>query len=221
VGALVQSVNRRPLAIDGFDYHPSLFEARMMPRRPGSTICVLVLGIELLLAGFLMIAHDAIPAPAPVLVDIPRVAATGHLSLDTGPSPVPMSPEAQRRALITGEWEDDYQAGREWTLRDDGTGTMVVHLDGVAAFMFGSTLRFEQTWRIEGDRIVMAVTGGEPRSKIDLILKMDGSSAAQRITKLTSERLEVVDEKKKQTFAWRRLPAAQASAGNDTGRRDE
>jgi hypothetical protein len=177
-----------------------------------------VIGIELLLVGFLMIAHRK---PSVEQIDIPDTAVAKLASVGLDSTPATPLPEEQRRALITGEWEDDYQAGREWTLRDDGTGTMVVHLDGVAAFMFGSTLRFEQTWRIEGDRIVMAVTGGEPRSQIDLILKMEGSSAAQRIIELTSERLEVVDEKKKQTFDWRRLPAAQDSADSDADRRVE
>ncbi len=189
-----------------------------MPLRPDSKICALVLGIELVLAGFLMIAHEA-TSPGPELTSVPQVAST-EPDAEAEPSPAPLSPEEQRRALITGEWEDDYQAGREWTLRDDGTGTMVVHLDGVAAFMFGSTLRFEQTWRIEGDRIVMAVTGGEPRGKVDLILKMEGRSSTQQITELTLERLVVVDAKKMQ-FDWRRVPTAQASADSDTANRVE
>jgi hypothetical protein len=175
------------------------------------------MAIELLLVGFLMIAHRQSSAE---LTDIPNAASTKQTSVSPDATPAPLSPEEQRRALITGDWEDDYQAGREWTLRDDGTGTMVVHLDGVAAFVFGKTLRFEQTWRIDGDRIVLTVTGGEPRSKIDLILKMEGSTSTQRIVDLTPERFVVVDEKKKQ-FAWRRLPAAQVSAESDTDRRVE
>lgn len=176
-----------------------------MPHRPGFTVCSLVLGIELLLVGFLMIAHGSASGRDA------RVPASDSWDDQAHVSQPTLSPEEQRRVLATGDWEDDYQAGREWTLRDDGTGTMVVHLDGFAAFMFGATLKFEQTWQIDHDQIVMAVTGGEPRSKIDLILKMEGSSSTQQIVELTKDRFVVVDEKGQQ-FEWRRVPPADEAA---------
>ena len=125
-----------------------------------------------------------------------------------------LTPQEQTRRLIVGEWEDDYQAGRRWVLREDGTGTMVVHLSGIPAFMFAPKLTFEQTWRLEGDEIVMAVTSGEPQGKVDIILKMEGDNSTQRVVEVTDERFVVIDHKGEQ-FDWRRVPDSPADSNSE------
>ena len=52
-------------------------------------------------------------------------------------SPSSEDPQERLRRLVVGTWEDHYQGKRTMTLQSDGTGTMVVELTGVNAFLMG------------------------------------------------------------------------------------
>ena len=42
----------------------------------------------------------------------------------------PADPDAHARRLVLGVWTDQYQGRRTMTLNEDGTGTMIVELNG-------------------------------------------------------------------------------------------
>jgi hypothetical protein len=92
------------------------------------------------------------------------------------------------------------------TLREDGTGTMVVDLEGAAAVMFAPQLRFDMQWSIDGGRIKMQTRGGEPAGKVQLILKMTGDHVDQPILELSETHLLLLDEDGKTRYDWQRVP---------------
>jgi hypothetical protein len=113
----------------------------------------------------------------------------------------PASIESQ----LLGTWEDDYHGKRTLTLRPDGTGTMVCELAGWEAALFAKKLTFEEVWSVKDGALIMRVTGGEPKSKINFVLKREGDQTTQKILELTSKRLRVQDLKDKKKFDWRRV----------------
>lgn len=117
---------------------------------------------------------------------------------------------ARSRAKIVGEWEDDYQGKRHLTVKEDGTGTMVVELDGIGKKLFAAKLSFDLEWSVADGRIVMKTLGGEPKSKVQLVLKLYGNEADYKILELTEERMLLLDGDGKTRYDWRR-PAATAA----------
>lgn len=113
-------------------------------------------------------------------------------------------PESIESQLL-GTWEDNYHGKRTLTLRPDGTGTMVCELAGWEASVFAKMLTFEEAWFVADGSLTMRVTGGEPKAKIDFVLKMEGDTTTQKIVELTPNRLLVFDAKGSQQFDWRRV----------------
>ena len=117
-------------------------------------------------------------------------------------------PQARLRRLVAGTWQDDYQGKRTMTLQPDGTGTMVVELNGFNAFLMGSRLRFDMTWSVEEGRLKKHTVGGEPAQKVQTILKMMGDRVDEPILELTEDRLRLLDGDGKTKYDWRRVQAA-------------
>ncbi len=111
---------------------------------------------------------------------------------------------------MLGMWEDDYKGHRTLTLNANGTGRMVVELDGFAATLFAKTLTFQEEWSVADGKVTMNATGGEPAGKVRLVLSLHGDSSTQRIIEVTSERMILIEEPSETRFEWRRVrdPAA-------------
>ncbi len=116
------------------------------------------------------------------------------------------------RRLVVGTWEDDYQGKRTMTLKKDGTGTMVVELDGLKAKLFASRLRFDMKWSVEKGRLKKRTIGGKPAAQVQLILSAMGDRVDEPILELTKKRLLLLDKDGKTKYEWRRvmkLPVSQ------------
>lgn len=118
--------------------------------------------------------------------------------------PVDEAKDEQFRKLVVGTWEDDYQGKRTLTLRPDGTGTMIVELSGLNAIV-ASKLTFEEKWSIERGHLKMQATGGEPKSRVNMILKTMGDKTIQKILELTPSRMLLLDPNGKTEYDWRKL----------------
>ena len=127
---------------------------------------------------------------------------SAHENQDVGSVDVRL--DEQYRQLIIGTWQDDFKGRRKLTVRDDGTATMVVEPDGVNS-LFAAQLTFEEQWSIEGDRLRLNAIGGEPESRVNLILKMMGTQTNQKILELTTERLLLLDDNGQTVYDWRRM----------------
>ena len=119
------------------------------------------------------------------------------------------SPGAEFSQRMLGTWEDDYKGHRTLTLNADGTGTMVVELDGLAATLFAEKLTFSEEWTVTDGKVTMKATGGEPEGKVQLVLSLHGDSSTQRIIEVTSERMILIEEPSETRFEWRRVRAAE------------
>lgn len=106
---------------------------------------------------------------------------------------------------VVGVWEDDYQGKRTMTLREDGTGTMVVELSGVQATLFGSRLRFDMLWSVADGRLRKRTLGGEPKAPVQVILKAMGDRVDEPILELTEKRLLLLDRDGRTKYDWRRV----------------
>jgi hypothetical protein len=105
--------------------------------------------------------------------------------------------------MVLGVWQDEYKGKRTMTLKDDGTGTMVVELTGWEATLYASRLRFDMKWSLKGKQLTKTTTGGEPKEKVNIVLNLFGNTAEETIEELTENRLLVIDKDKKK-FDWRR-----------------
>ncbi len=109
------------------------------------------------------------------------------------------------RRMVVGTWEDEYQGKRTMTLKDDGTGTMVVELSGLKATLFATRLQFNMQWAVEGGHLKKQTTGGEPAQQVQLILKTMGDRVDEPILELTDDRLRLLDQDGKTKYDWRRV----------------
>jgi hypothetical protein len=116
----------------------------------------------------------------------------------------PQSAADRHRTSILGKWEDEYRGKRHLTVHEDGTGTMVVEPDGIGKRLFAAELTFELEWALDDERVSMKMIRGEPRSKVQMILKLYGQEAEYRILELTDERMLLLDPDGKTRYDWRR-----------------
>lgn len=112
--------------------------------------------------------------------------------------------DARLRMLVVGTWADDFKGKRTMTIRQDGTATMVVELEGANALL-GSRLQFEMEWSIEGGRLKKRTIGGEPSRRVSLILKAMGDRVDEPILELTEQRLLLLDGDGRTRYEWQRV----------------
>jgi hypothetical protein len=126
----------------------------------------------------------------------------------------PISKDEQLRKLVVGTWQDDYEGRRTLTLREDGTGTMVVELSGLKATLVAPRLTFRMEWSVAGGRLRKHSLGGEPAAKVNLILKTMGDTVDEPILELTEDRLLLLDRDGKTKYDWRRVRSKTAPEAN-------
>jgi hypothetical protein len=136
------------------------------------------------------------------------------------PAEAPAPLTVQQRML--GVWEDDYQGHRILTLKDDGTGSMVVELSGAAASLFADSLSFNQEWVFDDEQqlITMTAIDGEPATKVNLVLRIYGREATYKVAEVTDKLLVLIDQADQKRYEWRRFEADrgkddQAPGGSD------
>lgn len=117
----------------------------------------------------------------------------------------PASNDEQLRSLAVGVWQDEYQGKRTLTLREDGTGTMVVELSGMKAALVAPRLQFEMEWSIAEGRMKKRSLGGEPAGKVSMILKTMGDTVDESILELTQDHLLLLDGDGKTRYDWNRV----------------
>jgi len=131
------------------------------------------------------------------------------VSVATPPTNKVETEEEKTRRKLLGVWQDHYQGKRTMTLNEDGTGTMLVELSGVQAFLFAPKLRFDMRWSLEGKLLKKRTVGGEPKDKVNLILNTMGNTAEDTIQELTDDRLLLLDKNGKTQYDWKRMNKAE------------
>ncbi len=114
--------------------------------------------------------------------------------------------DEELRRQVVGVWQDDYQGRRTKKLNQDGTGTMVVELDGMRARLFARRLTFEMVWSVENGRLKKRTVRGQPVVQVQMILRSMGDRVSEQILQLTDDRLLLLDQDGKTRYDWRRKP---------------
>lgn len=194
--------------------------SELSEERPGRLICLLVGLVEL--ATILTIAAgvlaDAARSRVSFVSDISKDETSNAIVEESSSSiatdcTLESLSDVEKSMLET--WEDDYKGHRTLTLNADGTGTMVVELDGLAATVFAEKLTFREEWTVADGKVTMKATGGEPAGKVQLVLSLYGDSSTQRIIEVTSERMILIEESSGTRFEWRRVRAPESQLSND------
>lgn len=115
--------------------------------------------------------------------------------------------DARHKQLIIGEWEDDYRGKRYLTIREGGTATMLVEPAGIGKMLVAPQLNFDVEWSLEDGHLSLKTLGGEPKAKVDMVLRIYGNQVRQPIQELTAENLTLLDEDGTTFYHWRRRAA--------------
>ncbi|MBI3866881.1 MAG: hypothetical protein HY290_33795 [Planctomycetia bacterium] len=195
---------------------PSLFP---LPQPPSGVLSSIAMKLTIAFLLFLIlvvgaVAYRSIATTSSSTTSPPvplRAAPADALPSSSAPpsnaedGPQPETSEEKHRRLLPGVWHDEYQGKRTMTLNDDGTGTMDVELSGVQASLFAAKLHFDMKWSLDGDKLIKTTVGGEPAKKVNLILKMLGDTAEDKILEITDERLLLLDKDGKTEYDWKRV----------------
>jgi hypothetical protein len=112
----------------------------------------------------------------------------------------------QYRSIIVGTWEDDYQGHRTLTVKKNGTATMVVELEGLAATLYANQMTFDEEWSVVDGRLKLKTVGGEPKGRVNLIINTMGDISEQEILELTPDRMLLLDADGETKYDWRKVP---------------
>jgi hypothetical protein len=154
---------------------------------------------------------SVITASGTLVSPSPRQSADPAEVENSAGDPGHKSADDRFRAAIVGQWEDEYRGKRRLTVRDDGTGLMVVEPDGIGKRLFAAELTFDIEWVLADGRVTMKMLRGEPKAKVQLILKLYGQEAEYTILEMTDERMLLQDPDGKTRYDWRR-PASRGDA---------
>jgi hypothetical protein len=135
--------------------------------------------------------------------------APGDAAGTARPDSQSAGPDAELRRRVVGTWEDEYQGKRTMTLKENGTGTMRVELEGLRAALFARQLQFEMEWSVEQGRLKKRTLRGTPAVQVQAILRAMGDRVEQRILELSEDRLLLLDEDGKTRYDWQRLKPKQ------------
>ncbi|MDZ4817937.1 MAG: hypothetical protein SGJ20_03085 [Planctomycetota bacterium] len=113
--------------------------------------------------------------------------------------------DEQHGENVIGVWRDYYEGTRTLTVRDDGTATMIVELEGWKAKMFTPRLQIETTWTINEGRFDRTIVGGKPADKVNFVKNRVGATASDKIVNLSPNRMILVDQDGSTRYDWKRL----------------
>ncbi len=117
----------------------------------------------------------------------------------------PVDADAGYRSLVLGTWQDEYQGKRTMTLKEDGSGTMIVELSGWRAALSAPRLKFNMKWSVKDGHLKKQTIDGEPPAQVKMILSTMGDHVDEPILELTEDRLLLLDKDGKTKYDWKRV----------------
>jgi hypothetical protein len=187
-------------------------------------VCIPLLWPKQEAAGLKGSRNEAHPAAAPQEVTTPiaaDVAVTADESAATAERPsegahsepagpadhesVPAAGEddAHRRTAV-GTWTQYDRGPRTLTLREDGTGTMLVEPAGAWAYLIGAKVTMQIEWKVEKGRAIMNSISGQPETAFKAITQLFGKERDREIVELTAEKLVLLDNEDGSKSEWTR-----------------
>ncbi|HSG70960.1 MAG TPA: hypothetical protein VLA12_11125 [Planctomycetaceae bacterium] len=130
----------------------------------------------------------------------------GSSEIATSDTPIDTTDDDLRK-LIVGSWETDRSGRRELTVNEDGTARMDVTIENtLARMLLGERILLFLDWKIENRELTFVTTGGEPVSKVNLMMTMYGKERAQKIITLDETTLHHPDDDPEgEDHIWKRI----------------
>jgi hypothetical protein len=110
-------------------------------------------------------------------------------------------------AAIVGKWQTEREVGhRDLTVNDDGTAQMIVNIEStMQKLIFGARMIIDIKWHIADGFLTFEMIGGEPKSSVDMLTKIGGTSLAFEILEINENRLLVKDTEDDPDHDWKRV----------------
>ncbi len=70
--------------------------------------------------------------------------------------------------------------------------------------LFAAQLTFDLEWTVADGHVTMKMLGGEPKAKVQLILKLHGPEAKFKVIQMTDGQMLLLDADGKTNYDWRR-----------------
>ena len=104
------------------------------------------------------------------------------------------STDEQIEERLVGKWTQTNSGKRVLHLNQDGSALLFYYPDGkFRRKLYGEQLTLNMTWSVKDKRIQMVSLGGEPKTKIKLVLKIFGRERSHRIVSVSKERVILMD----------------------------
>ena len=130
-----------------------------------------------------------------------------------------VSPAISKKSLdeiqqaLEGDWTGYYQGHRKLSVRADGTATMVVEPEGLAATLLAPKLTFDVLWTVNGENLEFETLSGVPKEKVQIIVQMYGRKRSHKILGLQAAKLELLDEDGVTEYVWNRVKTESPKRG--------
>ena len=128
-------------------------------------------------------------------------------------SPFTLKSLAEIQQALRGDWTGYYQGHRKLSVRADGTATMVVEPEGLAATLLAPKLTFDVLWTVNGENLEFETLSGVPKEKVQIIVQMYGRKRSHKILGLQAAKLELLDEDGVTEYVWNRVKTESPKRG--------
>jgi hypothetical protein len=166
-------------------------------------VSILALAVVAALAGFWLLGREDPPAP-----DTARPVATTErkptAAADADDEKTWTDDEI--RAGLLGDWERTADFGHVvMTLREAGTGGMVIRLSGLNRTLVGERIDVDIAWQVEGGQVVFESLRGRPATAYAMVSAVKGDSPEREVLELSAGRVVFDDRADHEQEIWTRL----------------
>lgn len=126
----------------------------------------------------------------------------------TIPDP-PLTDQSISDRLI-GEWQSAKFGRQTLTTNADGTAVLRMHLNTMAAILYGREVTLQLEWKLNGPVLTQQVVGGSPERSVSKLTRKYGTKYCYQIVTLSDRELIVEDTSTGKTCCWHTPPAGAA-----------
>ncbi|MCA9044430.1 MAG: hypothetical protein KDA69_08925 [Planctomycetaceae bacterium] len=189
------------------DHSPSSFDQSTQGHH-GLIGSALALSLSLISSGLLVWSIHSTP-PAAVVSEVHSDADTSSLvvaksDVVTVAEVVPEVESLVSSQKLHGFWTFDDGIHRRIEVRPDGTATMDIKLDAFSALFYGSEMKLEVTWELEGNVLTYIAVSGKPEDKVARLLRDYGEKQVYKVIAYDGDHLLLELEKDQTRYDWQR-----------------
>lgn len=141
-----------------------------------------IYGLNLLAERPVRTTVSVVPGNSDESTDVPIMGdnTVSVTEVEAPPAAVPRFPMEK----LAGKWILNESIKRAVEMRPDGTASMHVKLDFFGGLLYGSELKMELAWNVDGEVLTHQLLHGEPKANVDRLIRDFGDSRQYRIVEL-------------------------------------